>query len=104
MRKLNLQVKIIGNKDKVLRQVPTPGAKVNKKSTVLLFTEKNLENNNNYYVAVPNLKGLTKKEASNLVAQLGLRIAFNGEGKVINQNLDPGSRVKGGTVIEVELK
>ncbi|MFW6268681.1 MAG: stage V sporulation protein D [Bacillota bacterium] len=104
LRNLNLKVKIIGDNDEVLKQVPLSGAEVNSNSTILLFTEEEQTEKDKYLVAVPDLTGLNEEEAVNLLAQLGLELSSSGSGKVIKQEIEPGTRVEGGTVIEAVLK
>jgi stage V sporulation protein D (sporulation-specific penicillin-binding protein) len=104
LRKNHFDVKLIGGSDKILKQVPLPGAEVLTGTTILLYTEEEAELEKNYYIAVPDLTGLTREEAANLLAELGLVLIFEGEGKVIKQDLEPGSRVPGGSQIKVVLK
>lgn len=103
LRNLGLDVKLVGAQEKVITQVPLPGAKVFKGSTVLLFTEKG--NDKKYYVTVPDLTGLSEVEATNLLAELGLILVVKeGEGEIIKQDIQPGTRVPGGSRIEVIMQ
>ncbi len=102
LRNNGLDVKIIGRLNKVIRQVPLSGAEVMEGTTVLLFTEEDHEKN--YLVAVPNLKGMTKELAQNLLSQLGLKMISKGSGKIVKQDIPAGERVPGASIISVELK
>lgn len=102
LRKHRLDVKIIGGNNTVVRQVPLAGADVLEGTTVLLFTEEDYDSN--YLLVVPDLKGLSKEEANNLMGQLGLKLVTEGTGKIIKQDIQAGERVPGGTNIVVELK
>ncbi len=102
LRNNGLDVKIIGGLNKVIRQVPLSGAEVLEGTTVLLFTEEDYQKN--YLVAVPNLKGMTKEIANNLLSQLGLKLITNGSGKIVKQDIEAGERVPGASIISVELK
>ncbi len=102
LRNNGLGVKIIGGHNKVIRQVPLSGAEVLEGTTVLLFTEEDYQKN--YLVAVPNLKGMTKDLANNLLSQLGLKMISNGSGKVVKQDIQAGERIPGASIISVELK
>lgn len=102
LRETGLDVKIIGSNTKVIKQVPLSGARVLEGTTVLLYTDSSL--GSNYYVAVPDLTGYTIEEASRLLSQLGLLLVSEGNGEIIKQDIEPGSRVPGGTKIKVKLK
>ncbi|MFW5986346.1 MAG: stage V sporulation protein D [Halanaerobiales bacterium] len=102
LKKSGLDVKVIGEDDKVVKQIPLAGAKVKEGSTVLVYTES--FSGTNYYVAVPDLNGYTSQEASNLLNQLGLILVSEGDGKIYEQDIEPGTRVPGGTRINVKLK
>lgn len=102
LRNNGLDVKIIGGLNKVIKQVPLAGAEVMEGTTVLLFTEE--DHGKNYLVAVPNLKGMTKELAQNLLSQLGLKMESTGSGKIVKQDIQAGERVPGGSIISVGLK
>ncbi|MFW5981282.1 MAG: penicillin-binding transpeptidase domain-containing protein, partial [bacterium] len=101
LRKKGFDVKLIGDNSNVLKQVPLAGAKVIKGTTVLLFSE---EESKQYLMAVPDLSGLSKEEASNLLAELGLDISSEGSGLVKRQEINAGIRVPIGTKIKVILE
>ncbi len=104
LRKNDLDVKLVGGSNKVLKQVPLPGAEVLTGTTILLFTEDGVQLEGNYYIAVPDMIGLSQEEAADLLAELGLILTFEGEGTVIKQDIEPGSRVPGGSRIKVILE
>lgn len=96
------EVKIEGTQKKLVSdQVPKPGAIMATKSTVILFTEDGMREKERYLVTVPDLEGLTVKEAAQLLADLGLKINSLSQGKVINQKPAPYSSVESGTEIKV---
>lgn len=105
MRKAGLDVKLVGMKEKVLRQVPLPGARVKEGTTVIIFTEEGEGIEQKYNVTVPDLTGMTVNEALDLLFELGLKMDYNGskESLIITQDIEPGSRVPGGTTIIVEV-
>ena len=53
---------------------------------------------------VPDLRGLSMRKAMKTMGNLGLRPIVRGSGKVLSQNLMPGSLVNKGTVCVVELQ
>ncbi len=103
LRNLGLDVKLIGRQDRVIDQVPLPGVSILQNSTVLLFSEKE-NGERRYYVAVPDLTGLSETEASNLLAELGLKLVVEGKGVIVEQDLQPGTRVPGGTRVMVKMQ
>jgi len=52
---------------------------------------------------VPNVKGMTGMDAVALLGNLGLRVKIIGIGKVKNQSVLPGNRIKKNTLITLEL-
>ena len=105
LKKLGLNFRVIGDNKNVIKQVPLAGAEVKENSTVILFTERNSKNDKKFYVAVPDLKGLKKSKAAELLQELGLQLITANEGDMIKeQDIEPGSRVPGGSKIQVKLK
>ncbi|SJZ35464.1 stage V sporulation protein D [Selenihalanaerobacter shriftii] len=103
LRKLGLNFKLEGNGEKILDQVPKPGVKVDVGTTVILFSSDGLSTKGRYKVTVPNLEGRSLNDAQNLLAKLGLKLDWQGNGKVIFQKPTAGFRVEAGSTIEVEL-
>lgn len=52
---------------------------------------------------LPNVKGLTMKDALYLLEQKGLKVNVKGKGRVVKQSLRPGSKVIKGKQIEIIL-
>jgi cell division protein FtsI (penicillin-binding protein 3) len=52
---------------------------------------------------LPNVKGLTMKDALYLLEQNGLKVNVKGKGRVVKQSLRPGSKVIKGKQIEIIL-
>ncbi|MFW5995697.1 MAG: penicillin-binding transpeptidase domain-containing protein [Halanaerobiaceae bacterium] len=104
LKNAGLDVTVIGEGNNVEKQVPSAGARVNEKSTVLLFTENGLDQDEKYYIPVPDLEGMQASEASEFLKALGLEPEFSGEGMVVEQEIDPGTRVPGGTEIRFSVE
>ncbi|MFW5979819.1 MAG: stage V sporulation protein D [Halanaerobiales bacterium] len=98
---------ITGEGDKVIKQVPAPGAKINENSTILLFTDQSSLEDKNYYIAVPDLIGLTEEKAEKITSQLGLKIKITDREedseKIAEQKPEAGQRVRAETEIEVKI-
>ena len=68
---LELEVKVVGKGETVLRQVPSSGNAMPKGCTVVLYTEADTEPN---YVYVPDLSGQSLESANKTIANLGLNL------------------------------
>jgi cell division protein FtsI (penicillin-binding protein 3) len=53
--------------------------------------------------SVPDVKGMAGMDAISLLENLGLKVFFNGNGKVVNQSLNVGDKLIKGATIELEL-
>ncbi|MCK4259013.1 MAG: PASTA domain-containing protein [Halanaerobiales bacterium] len=103
--KMGFMVKVEGNTELVFDQIPVPGVIMPERSTVILFAQDGIDNKGRYKVTVPDLEKMSVKEASKLLAELGLRIQYsNDQGKIINQVPVPHTRVESGTVIKIFVK
>lgn len=96
----NFKVRIIGNKSKVVDQVPKAGFMLKEGSTIVLFTEQTQSS----YVVVPNVIGLSMSEAQKVISDNLLNIRMKGiKGKAIRQDPKAGERVQLGSIVEVEF-
>nr|WP_031313953.1 stage V sporulation protein D [Caldanaerobacter subterraneus] len=89
-----------GNGDTVFDQVPKPGALVNENTKIILY----LNGVSTEEVVVPDLKGKSVKEATEILNSLGLRIKIKGTGFAVDQSPKEGTLVKRGEVVEVEFR
>ncbi|HHY24040.1 MAG TPA: PASTA domain-containing protein [Clostridiaceae bacterium] len=105
LRNYRLEYKVEGNgynKDTIIvDQMPKPGASIPEKSVVILYTYKPQEYVN---VKVPELYNKTVYEATKALNDKGLNIKIIGDGTVVKQEVDPGTEIYKGSVIEVEFK
>jgi len=102
MRDLGLNVKMEQIGAKVVNQAPPPGAKVSAGSTVVLsLGEPPLLATS---AIVPDIRGLTMREASLRIERLGLRIVIEGTGVAVQQEPPPGVQVALGTGVRVRFR
>lgn len=94
----NLEMKEKGST--VIDMNPMPGISIKSGSKVILYMG-NGQNYNNK-VIVPNLNGMSVKEASNLLNFLGLKLNSSGEGYVVEQEPEVGIKVTKGTIVDVQ--
>lgn len=69
-------------------QVPAPGARLHKNSTVLLYAEEQAPDNP---VPIPDFTGLTVSEASRYASQCGLNISIQGDCLGVVKSQDPAA-------------
>ncbi len=102
LKQSNLEYKIEGsNTDKkaiVQDQTPKSSALLHEKSIVILYTYKPQAE---AMVKVPDVKNKSVYDATQAFKKLGLNIRVNGTGTAVSQNMDAGTKVKKGAVIEV---
>ena len=91
-----MNYKIIGNGTKVIKQYPAKNEKVTNKDTIYLIT-----NDSSY--TVPNVVGLSSKEANDLLKLLGLKVKLEGSGYVISQSVLENTPITDGMEITLAL-
>jgi stage V sporulation protein D (sporulation-specific penicillin-binding protein) len=104
LKQLGLDYKLEGdgnNKSMVLEQTPKPDASVPEKSVVILYTYKPQQEQS---VKMPDLSNKTISEATEALNNIGLNIKVSGAGVVFRQQIDPGTLVAKGQVVEVDFK
>lgn len=102
--KSGLSAKVIGNGEKVLRQVPESGAEIPHNGTVILYTDDTEEE---ISATVPDFMGMTMSQANSEAKDAGLNIQFSGATSnsiAYNQSIAAGTQVDRGTVITVEFR
>jgi len=98
-----LQCQTSGEGNMVYEQTPKAGARVKSGTTVILELQPATQEENGGQVTVPNLQGLTIKEAGNLLEEIGLRLVPEGSGLAVEQSVKPGTRVKAGTAVKIKF-
>ncbi|MBE6764288.1 MAG: PASTA domain-containing protein [Ruminococcaceae bacterium] len=100
-----LKMRIIGNGDTVVSQVPAAGSSIPKEGTVVVMTEET----DMLMTTVPNVMNMTPTQANSAIKNAGLNIRYSGTGYdssmgiVVAQDIPRGQRVAQGTVITVEF-
>ena len=96
LEKNNMKVFLLGTGDKIINQYPKENSKLYKGSIVAILT-------NNYDKKMPNLVGLSYKDAINILKLMDVRYTISGKGYVINQNIKEGEIIKDDATINIEL-
>lgn len=100
LQKVNLNARIEETGERIADQIPKPGSRVPQGSNVLLYTltPRYLAGE----ITVPDCRGSSLREASEVLAEVGLTIKPIGEGtNAIKQDPLPGSKVLPGTTITI---
>ena len=85
----------------IIDQVPKPGVTLKNNSIVYLYTQ---NNNARITTTVPNLKGKTAAEATNMLKAKNLNISTTGSGVVVSQDIASGTSIEEGSIIHVTLQ
>lgn len=95
--KENLNVIILGNGQKIIRQYPSELKNVLKNDKLFLLT-------NGQEFIMPNILGYSKSEIQVLCNLLNLELKINGNGYVVSQSIPEGTIINSDNILEVELK
>ena len=97
----NLDFNIDGDGETVLSITPYPGYTVQEGSKINLYTTGDENYNNN--VAMPDVRGYSKEQASNLLNSLGIIPVFEGNGMVSDQSISSGEIIPKGATVKLTL-
>ena len=102
LREQGFNVKLIGDGELVRAQLPASKTVTNYNSTVWLFSNK--KNKEEILIPVPDFRGMEGREAQKLARQKGVKVSFDGSGRVIGQSVYPGRRIKSSQNINLKLR
>ncbi|WP_206831243.1 penicillin-binding transpeptidase domain-containing protein [Alicyclobacillus fructus] len=94
-----LQGMFAGTSGMVERQWPAPGVEVPRGAKLYAL----LADHQTAALSMPDLTGLTLRDAANLLAAMGLDVSTSGSGYVVSQSVPPGTRVKAGETVKIRL-
>jgi len=97
---LNLRMEKVG--DRVISQTPTPGAAVSVGTTVIV--ELGTAQEPLGRIVVPDVRGLSMRDASLKMSAAGLRIVVTGTGLAVTQDPLPGEEVDISTIVRVTFR
>lgn len=87
---------ILGNGQKVIKQIPKKDDIITNKDTVYLIT-------NDSTISVPNVIGLSSKIAKDLLESLNIKVKLDGVGYVTEQSVAEGSAISDGMEMVLKL-
>ncbi|WP_418790571.1 stage V sporulation protein D [Phosphitispora sp. TUW77] len=102
LREAGLQARIEGEGNWVNNQQPKAGAKIPAGSEVIIYLgQRGGDIPEGQERTVPDLTGMTMREAGQLLGSLGLHLNPEGTGIAVEQNLPPGTKLKSGASVTV---
>jgi membrane peptidoglycan carboxypeptidase len=104
LEKLGLDVERDGDGDFVLNQNPAPGVRVEPHATVTLNLFEMAQSRATASNKMPNLIGLSAREALQKSALLKLEAFVQGSGRVVRQYPSPGAAISPGMRCEIECQ
>ena len=102
LKEQHLEYEVNGIGDYVTDVNPIPGFTVKEGTKVVLYMG-NISAYNNKIVVVPDLRGYNKDKVITILASVGLRAVFNGEGLASEQSVNAGEHVSIGTSLTIKL-
>ncbi len=105
LREAGLAFEVKGQGKMVYGQIPESGALVLTGTTVILdLSGGKGDAGQGEQVSVPELKGMTIREAGNLLESLGLKLEPEGSGLAQSQSHPAGSKLNRGSTVKVQFK
>ncbi|CCO08719.1 stage V sporulation protein D [Desulforamulus hydrothermalis] len=106
LREAGLAFETRGQGRVVYGQIPESGALVLSGTTVILDLAgtADAKNKQGEQVSIPDLKGMTIREAGNLLESIGLKLEPVGSGLAVTQSPAPGQKLPRGSTVKVEFK
>lgn len=98
-----LLIKLVGKKGIITEQTPKAGVSVPIQTSILVYLDDIWSDEDEGYLSMPDLMGMTVKEAGEVLSRLGLKMEPAGSGIVTLQEVPAGTRVQKGTVVKVHF-
>ena len=100
-----LSLRIIGDGDKVVSQVPTAGQSISENGVIVVYTE----NAETQKVKVPSFIGMTASSVKQEAALCGLNVTLSGPADTagataVKQSIDAGTEIQAGTTVTVQFQ
>ena len=96
LESMGMSLTVIGNGNKVIKQYPSKGDKVTEGTKVFLIT-------NDSNLTVPDVNGLSSKQAEDLLKMLGISVKLEGNGYVTGQSIGVGTPITDNMEITLTL-
>ena len=105
VKKHKLNFRMMGRGNNIIDQVPKPGVRVKRDTTILLYLESEAQlKRENSRVVLPNLHGLSIESVAKGLNEMGLKLEAKGNGVAIEQSPLPGTALEYGSTVKVTFK
>lgn len=91
-----MKVYVLGDGNKIINQYPSKGNLMYRNSVIVLLTD-------HYDKAMPNLIGLSYKDASNILKLMGVKYSLEGNGYVVSQSVPEGIIVGNDVTVSIQF-
>ncbi len=98
-----LILKPVGFEGMIVEQTPKAGAEVPLHTSILVYLEDLWPEGDSGVVLMPDLLGMTIKDAGEVLARLGLRMEPSGSGIAVEQDPAPGVGIRKGRAVKVSF-
>lgn len=100
-----LSLRVIGDGEKIVSQVPTAGQSISENGVIIAYTE----NAKTMKVEVPSFIGMTASSVKQEAAAVGLNITFSGPSSAsgataVRQSIAAGTEIQAGTTVTVQFQ
>lgn len=96
-----LLIKPVGDRGIILDQTPKAGAQVPLQTGIIVYLDYLWSNESPGEIVMPDLQGMTVKEAGEVLGRLGLRFSPEGSGIAYDQDPQPGERAGKNSTVKV---
>ncbi|HHU76655.1 MAG TPA: PASTA domain-containing protein [Firmicutes bacterium] len=98
-----LLIKLIGREGIIVEQTPKAGVSVPIQTGILVYLDDLWDDEEDGYLLMPDLLGMTIKETGEVLGLLGLKMEPLGSGIVASQEIPAGTRIQKGTIVKVHF-
>ena len=96
LKRLDIKYLKVGDGSKIVRQEPEPNQEINRKDKVTLYTSSDSVQTLRSNKIMPDIVGLSVREAVNKLSNTYLNISIAGSGRVVKQEPAPGKKISKG--------
>jgi hypothetical protein len=96
-KKYGVNIQVVGGEGTIKNQWPQAGVEVAEGTTIYAYVPED----GSHGVKMPNLLGVSMREAGDILAAMGLKVVVKGTGFVSAQSIPPGETVAPGTQVVV---
>jgi membrane peptidoglycan carboxypeptidase len=96
LKRLDIKYEKVGNGSKIVKQSPEPNKEINRSDKIKLYTTSDSIQILRSNKIMPDIVGLSAREAMNKLSHAYLNISISGSGQVVRQEPTPGKKISRG--------